>query len=83
MNLLFKGFGHGSTLFPSQIGHEDTLEGMLGETDNTEGTVERTPLSTVYNTPDFTGQKSLRWPDIAYNKNTDFVFFEFAVICRF
>ena len=35
-------------------------------------------LSSVNGTPDFTGQKSLRWPDVAYNKNTDFVFFEFG-----
>lgn len=35
-------------------------------------------LAYVNETPDFTGPKSHRWPDLAYGKGTDFVFFEFG-----
>ena len=35
-------------------------------------------LGLVNSTPDFTGEKSHRWPNLAYGKGTDFVFFEFG-----
>ncbi len=79
LDMLLKGISASSDITgPSSNYLDDALRERGIETNGDEQTDERTPLSTVYNTPDFTGQKSLRWPDIAYNKNTDFVFFEFG-----